>query len=31
MSKHHVFSDEVYWALVALKDDGGFVSIDEAL
>ena len=31
MSRHHVFTDEVYWALVRLKDEGGYVSIDEAL
>jgi hypothetical protein len=29
--KQHVFSDEVYWALVALKDQGNFRSIDEAV
>jgi len=31
MSKHHVFTDEVYWALVELKDRGEYISIDEAI
>lgn len=28
---HHAFSEPVYWALVELKDEGRFRSVDEAV
>jgi hypothetical protein len=29
--KQHVFTDEVYWAIVSLKDNGNYRSVDEAV